>query len=343
MFNCFYQGNSSEAYTEYLHCLQIFGISLPASKFESFTSTTWQFVRLFFHRLWIGRWLSRKSGGLFCSGAKRSEALTSARELSLVFNRLNQLHLATNMNDHHGLMMSLYAVNMAEASINVMNPSDLINIYMTASLRVKQSYPRCLKFFARYYLSNAKAESAKMCGQIKKFQWAFTPYGYRFFILHDFATNSDDSIFATLNNKADPMTYVMKEYREHLLNKAIQYLVGAVGTYGNKNMKNAQNQPSTPNVQTGTIISNVLNYTTLLRNTMSGDEDLTNKDEVVAWWCNVLMVAAYWLLGEDNNAKELYALIDHLPEQLKLNNEKDGGETLPKALHTIFKAKEILM
>lgn len=245
------------------------------------------------------------------------------------------------MNDHHGLMMSLYAVNMAEASINVMNPSDLVNIYMTASLRVKQSYPRYLKFFARYYLSNAKSESAKICGPLKKFQWAFTPYGYRFFILHDFATNSDDSIFANLNNKADPMTYVMKEYREHLLNKAIQYLVGAVGHNGTRNIKNTQHQPSAPNVQTGTIISNVLNYTTLLRNTMSGDEDLTNKDEVVAWWCNVLMVAAYWLLGEDSNAKDLTSLIDQLPEQLRPSN--DGGETLPKALHTIFKAKGILM
>lgn len=116
------------------------------------------------------------------------------------------------MNDSHGLMMSLYAINMAETSTTIMNSSDLIDIYMTAALRVKRSYPKYLQFFARYYVNKAKQESSKLCEQIRKFQWIFTPYGYRFFIRHNFLydANSNESLFTTMGNKSDPMTYVTK-------------------------------------------------------------------------------------------------------------------------------------
>ncbi|XP_055383101.1 sterol regulatory element-binding protein 1 [Condylostylus longicornis] len=347
----FSKGNSSGAYSDYLLCLQTFGITLPASRIEAITATTWQFVRLFFHRIWIGRYLSRKAGGLFCSTKARSDALVSARELSLVFHRLNQLHLATKMSDSHGLMLSLFAVNMAEASTAVMNPSDLVDIYMTAALRVKRTYPTYLQFFGRYYVSKAKQESSKVCGQIHKFQWAFKPYGYRYFISHGFNRTSDEILFANVNNKADPMVYVMKQYREHLLNKAIRCLVGAVkfrqhdnsnynggSTVHQENSQKTESTPSAPNIRSGSLVSDVLNYTIILNDTMSGEGDLTNKDSIVEWWSSLLIIAAYWLLGEDEQAAELYDVVDKLPEQLNYE-----GETLPKALHSIFQAKKLLL
>ncbi|XP_055909282.1 sterol regulatory element-binding protein 1 [Eupeodes corollae] len=338
----FTQGNASAAYSEYLLCMQVFGITLPLSKMETFSLTSWQFIRFFFHRIWIGRWLSRKSGGLFCTDSTRKEALTSARELSLVANRLNQIHLATNMNDSHGVLISLFSLNMAEASGAILNPADLISIYMTAALRVKRSYPRWLKFFGRYYVSKAKQESAKMCEQIKKYQWAFTPYGYRYFISHDFDASSGDSLFATLSNKADPFSYVLKEYREHLLLKAIQCLVGASKSGRNdrsnnkplKPTKEGDTSPQVPSPPAGTIVSNVLKYTTLLKETMSPDDI----DKKIDWWSNVLIVSVHWLLGEDEQSEKLYDTINSLPECLHVD-----GESLPKALRTVFRARTIIL
>ena len=293
------------------------------------------------HIIWIGRWLSRKCGGLFCPKEKRREALISARELSLVFHQLNQLHLSTNLIDFNGPLLSLNAVNMAEVSIGLMHSSDLVNIYMSAALRVKKSYPKCMIFLSRYYLSNAKSEGAKRCGQIRKFQWVFTPYGYKYFIHHDFKLECYYNMFATINNKADPMSYVMKKYREHLLNKAVQILLGAVSDNALRNNRNGSRPASASNLSTGTIISNVLNYTALLKNTMSTDDDLGNNDETVSWWNNLLIIAAYWLLGEDDKAKNLYATILKLPDNLNAfsNNEKD---TLPNALFNIFQAKQLM-
>lgn len=208
------KGNGSGAYRELIRCLQSYGQFLPTTKRECFFATSWQFIRMILHQLWIGKFLSRKAGGLFCSVDKRIEALNSAKELSLVYHRLNQINLSTNMEDSHGLLLSLSAINMAEAAASVMNPENLIEIYMTAALRVKKSYPRLLQFFSRYYLNKAKMESSKLGNKIPiEFQWLLTPYGYRFFLAGSFDysnTLSDESIFSVLGNKADPMSFVTK-------------------------------------------------------------------------------------------------------------------------------------
>lgn len=145
----FEAGNCDAAFAKYLKCLQVFGMDLPTSRFDSFTLTTWQFIRMCLHRIWIGRWLSRKTGGLFCADIVRKRALQSAKELSLIMHRLNQLHLSSKIADSHGFMMSLFAINMGEAAADIISPEDMIEIYLTAALRVKRTYPKFLQFFSR--------------------------------------------------------------------------------------------------------------------------------------------------------------------------------------------------
>lgn len=145
----FKNGNGELAYTEYSRCLITYGLKLPTSRFECFSMTLWQFIRMLLHRIWIGRWLSRKTGGLFCSDVIRNDALVSAKELTLIFHRMNQLHLTLNMNDGNGLMISLYSINMAETALQIMESSHLIEIYLTAALRVKRTYPKYLQYFAK--------------------------------------------------------------------------------------------------------------------------------------------------------------------------------------------------
>lgn len=150
----FSAGNSLAAYTEYTKCLQIFGLSLPTSRLDCWFVTIWQFVRMCLHRVWIGRWLSRKAGGLYCSQPIRQRALLSAKELAIIMHRLNQLHLTSKITDGHGFMMSLFAINMAEAAADVMPADDMVDIYLTATLRVKRNYPKFMQFFSRYLVQN---------------------------------------------------------------------------------------------------------------------------------------------------------------------------------------------
>ena len=81
----------------------------------------------------------------------RREAVASAKELSLVYHRLHQLHLVSGSVDGHftGLMLAFSAVNMAEASADNLQPEQLAEIYVAAALRIKESCPSFLQFCNR--------------------------------------------------------------------------------------------------------------------------------------------------------------------------------------------------
>lgn len=333
------------------------------------------------HRLWIGRFLSRRNGGFFKSEAIRSDALISAKELALVYHRMNQLNLSLNMKDSNGLMLSLCSVNMAEAAGKMMEPESMMEIYLTTALRVKRTYPKILQFFCRYYLSKAK-QTSLMCSHIPaRLQWAFTPYGYRFLVSHRFRYEShtpETSIFSKLGNKADPLSFVVRDYREHLLEKSIQCLVGSGSNSKdevNKDSKikcrhqeekHSAESEASPNSSAdensdgaegektfkGSQISDVLSYTQLVKHTMSVEKAVQFadknsladnqktwcEDRLAQWWCNLLSVAALWLLGEDHDAEKLYAFIEKWPIQFDCLESK-----LPKALFAAWNARKGLM
>lgn len=377
----FERGNASESYAELIRCLQSYGLSLPTTRLERFSTTTWQFMRMILHNLWIGRFLSRRNGGLFKSEAKRSEALSSAKELSLVFHRLNQLNLSSNMKDSNGVMLSLYAINMADAAGNLMEPELLLEIYLVAALRIKRSYPKILQFLCRYYLSKAKQASIKCSHIPTKYQWAFTMYGYKFLINHRFryeSQSSNNTIFSKLGNKADPLAYALKEYREHLLEKAIHCLVGSgtrnknevskestVKKRNKKEVKQSETSEASPSSSAdegtenennrfikGTQISDVLSYTKLVLHSMAADkpiqfddkislrdgQQIGSEDKLAVWWASILSVAANWLLGEDFTAEKFYATIEKWPSDFC-----DVESNLPKALFGAYNARKGLM
>uniref|UniRef100_A0A8D8MWK3 Sterol regulatory element-binding protein 1 n=1 Tax=Culex pipiens TaxID=7175 RepID=A0A8D8MWK3_CULPI len=370
----FERGNTAVSLQETKRCLASFGLTLPRSRFETATATCWQFVRMFLHRIYIGRWLSRRTGGLFKPAAQRMDALNSAKELALLFHRLNQLSLVSDQPEANGLMMSLYAVNMAETAASVISPEDTIEIYITAALRVKKSYPRFMQYFCRYYLAKAR-QVARGCDQASgKFSWAFTSYGFRFLTNHAvrFEEHSD-FMFTMLANRADPLEYMMRDYRENLLQKSIQCLVGS-GQISRKHASAAflqKSQPSSGEEKTitpkddqsdngkpstsasypysGCQISNVLHFTELLNNCLSVERAPTTFDKCVLgenccqdrlahWWSSLLSIAAHWLLGEDSEAERLYPHIENIPPEMSKSED-----TLPKALFAAFNAKRSLL
>uniref|UniRef100_A0A1Y1MFB5 BHLH domain-containing protein n=1 Tax=Photinus pyralis TaxID=7054 RepID=A0A1Y1MFB5_PHOPY len=328
------KGDRVGANQELRKCLQTFGLSLPTSRFEIFTAFFWQVCRQFLHRLWIGKWLSRHAGGFFVDGVTRYEALVSCRDLALVYHSLNQLHLVNGPGDSGhiaGIVLSFTAVNLAEAAESKVSPPILADIYVSAALRIKASCPPFIHGVHRYYLGLAKLASTNSCDPMpQRLQWLFTPYGYRFFISQKFSYDSEliDLPFSNLGNRADPMAYVMKVYREQLIEKGLQTLVAP----------GCRNEGSDRKTQT----SDVLNYVSMLLESVTADIPAVfnsttlhkYEDEVGHWWTSILAVACYWLLGEENNSERLHQQIENLPKVLY-----DLSDPLPKAVLAAYIAR----
>ncbi|GLV35496.1 Sterol regulatory element binding protein [Carabus blaptoides fortunei] len=329
------KGDRIGATQELKRCLQCFGTSLPTSRFELFVSTSWQFIRQFLHRIWIGRWLARHAGGFFVDSTTRHEALSSCKELALVYHRLNQIQLvSSNIEAGHtvGLMSALTAVNLAEAASSMLSADQMVDIYVAAALRMKFTCPSFLQGVNRYYLGLAKQISVNTCEHIpSRLQWLFSPYGYKFFVQQRFSYDvlTPSTPFTCLGNKADPMAYVMQVYREHLLERALQTLVAPGG----------KTDVCEDDPVRRTQTSDVLTYVQLLMENVTTDipalfnHSTTHsyQDEIAHWWSGVVGVAAYWLLGEDSQAERLYARVEALPESLATLSDP-----LPRAVLAAF-------
>ena len=166
------------------------------------------------HRLIIGRWLSRKTGGLFCTKQDRMDGLNSIKELSLLYHRLNQLQLVGNIKSP-GLIISLRATNLSDIATSIMLPEDIIDINITSALRLKQTFPKLPEYFFNSLLSCAK-NASKLCNNVPtKFKWLLTPYGAKFLKQYSVKfniknDNCNDSIFSRLINQSDPLYFFMR-------------------------------------------------------------------------------------------------------------------------------------
>lgn len=211
----FDQGNANAAFIAYEKCLQMFGVTLPQSWFELIPMTIWQFLRCCVHRLRVGPWLSRKFGRIIRSDETQKDALNSAQELAIILNRCNQIHLSQNISDGCGLILSMYAVNMAEVARNIA-PLTLIDVYLTAALRCRKNYVYFFSWIcSRYYLYKARNEATLLCGQKlpPKYNWIFNnAYGYKFickFSFDNILENMESAnIFTSEINPLDTLSAV---------------------------------------------------------------------------------------------------------------------------------------
>ncbi|PSN41839.1 hypothetical protein C0J52_16229 [Blattella germanica] len=246
------KGDHAAGSQELRRCLQAFGRPLPASKLELLSATLWQLIRQVLHRIWIGRWLAKHSGGFFID---------------------------------------------------------------------------------KFYLSLARHICLKGCSQVPMhLQWLFTAYGHRFFVSHRWSYGCASlSPFSSLGNRADPLSYVMRAYREHLLERALQTLVapgGRLEACDDDPLRRTQTADVLTYVQL--LIENAIatgNQTDASASLSTNIQVTCSEDELSHWWSGVVGIAAYWLLGEETQAERLYPKVETLPECLnKLT------DPLPRAL-----------
>lgn len=338
----FNRGDFSSASAVYLRLLQQYGINLPTeaniTRLELCTFTIWQGVRTFLYRLPFSLWLARKVGGLFCPIETRAYALALTKEIGWILHRLNQIQLieqrkkgAGESNSLYGTMLSLYAINMCETADQEMQPKEMSEVYLIAALRAKST--PWLKLLRGYYMRKAKGYHFLGASENSKFDSLFSEYGYKFVVNRSIGDGSGRSdLFATSNKQCEPIAQLQQDYCQHVLEKAIESLLGLKNTtasHSNNTIKNFQ-QPQ---------VHNVLAFTKFLLESIEGDT--LNDGNYISWLTHVLMVASHWMLCDFEIADQYAEKTRNFPTNLLTTNE--NSQILLKSLFAAFMSKRELV
>ncbi|NXV93320.1 SRBP1 protein, partial [Calonectris borealis] len=318
------------------------GRPLPASHGDLACSLLWSLLRHLLQRLWVGRWLAARAGGLRPDPPPPAHVRQSARDAAMAYHRLHQLHLAGKQAGGHllAINLALSAVNLAECAGDAISVAALAEIYVAAALRVKTSLHRCFHFLARPFLCSARRVALSHGGAVPPaMQWLCHPLGHRFFVDGDWAVKGvpRETIYSSAGNPVDPLAQVTQLFREHLLEKALCCV--------------AMPEPGRPAAQGEGRFSDALEYLQLLNgcsdasgapgpapSISSGLAAVTGTDPVSKWWASIIGTVIHWLQGDEEGAERLYPLVETMPRALQ-SSEKP----LPRAALHSFRAVRAML
>ncbi|KAK2533660.1 Srebf1 [Columba guinea] len=322
--------------------LAALGRPLPASHGDLTCSLLWTLLRHLLQRLWVGRWLAARAGGLRRDPPPANHVRQSARDAAMAYHRLHQLHLTGKQAGGHllAINLALSAVNLAECAGDAVSVAALAEIYVAAALRIKASLHRCFHFLARPFLCSARRVALSHGGAVPPaMQWLCHPLGHRFFVDGDWAVKGvpRETIYSSAGNPVDPMAQVTQLFREHLLEKALCCV--------------AMPEPGRPAAQGEGRFSDALEYLQLLNgcsdvsgepgpapSISSGLAGVTGTDPVSKWWASIIGTVIHWLRGDEEGAERLYPLVETMPRVLQ-SSEKP----LPRAALHAFRAVRAML
>uniref|UniRef100_A0AAQ5Y8R0 Sterol regulatory element-binding protein 1 n=1 Tax=Amphiprion ocellaris TaxID=80972 RepID=A0AAQ5Y8R0_AMPOC len=336
------RGDFAQASHNLWTCLKALGRPLPTSQLDLTCAALWSLLRFCLQRLWVGRWLAARAGGLRSDRPLQEDACKSSRDAALVYHRLHQLHMTGKLNGSHlsAVHMALSAVNLAECSGSCLPVASLAEVYVSAALRVKASLPRILHFTSRVFLSSARQACLSSSGSVPPaMQWLCHPLGHRFFVDGDWAIRSTpkESIYSQAGNTVDPLAQVTQAFREHLLEKAL-YCVAQ--PHGEKNPSQGEGEyaDALEYLQLLISASDAAGATSQSFAIGSNMATVTGCDPHSKWWSSVAVVIINWLQGDDAAAERLYPTVEHLPRSLQ-----NAESLLPKACLNTFRAVRALL
>ncbi|KAM9346480.1 sterol regulatory element-binding protein 1 [Symphorus nematophorus] len=336
------RGDFAQASHNLWTCLKALGRPLPTSQLDLACAALWSLLRFCLQRLWVGRWLAARAGGLRSDRPLQEDACKSSRDAALVYHRLHQLHMTGKLNGSHlsAVHMALSAVNLAECAGSCLPVASLAEVYVSAALRVKASLPRILHFTSRVFLSSARQACLSSSGSVPPaMQWLCHPLGHRFFVDGDWAIRSTpkESIYSQAGNTVDPLAQVTQAFREHLLEKAL-YCVAQ--PCGEKNPRQGEGEyaDALEYLQLLISASDAAGATSQSFAIGSNMATVTGCDPHSKWWSSVAVVIINWLQGDDQAAERLYPTVEHLPRSLQ-----NAESLLPKACLNTFRAVRALL
>uniref|UniRef100_A0A3B4BAX4 Sterol regulatory element-binding protein 1 n=1 Tax=Periophthalmus magnuspinnatus TaxID=409849 RepID=A0A3B4BAX4_9GOBI len=317
------RGDFAQASQNLWTCLKALGRPLPTSQLDLACAALWSLLRFCLQRLWVGRWLAARAGGLRSDRPLQEDACKSSRDAALVYHRLHQLHMTGKLNGSHlsAIHMALSAVNLSECAGSCLPVATLAEVYVSAALRVKASLPRILHF-------------TSCSSDLSIVQWQCAPgyavpgWQYRSVV---------QTVFTSNTVVMDPLAQVTQAFREHLLEKSLYCVAQPRGEKGPSHGE-GEYADALEYLQLLMSASDAAGATTQSFAIGSNMATVTGCDPHSKWWSSVAVVIINWLHGDDSAAERLYPTVEHLPRSLQ-----NAESLLPKACLNTFKAVRALL
>jgi sterol regulatory element-binding transcription factor 1 len=345
------RGSHVEAETQMRGCLRSLGRPLPTTKLDLVASLFWNVIRQVLHRAGMCRWIEVKAGTLW-RNVTQQEIKVSARDATVIYHKLLQLHLTDHVNQGMwaGLNLALCAVNLADVAGDSLPRDGVAEIYVLAAMTIRFYFTARLQFFARYFLSRARRKCLSCPSAVTmSLQWLCHPIGHRYFVDAAWSGRHGNSIYSCCVNDLDPLAHITRGLREHIMEKAVRALV----TPGYKDHIGLGTDNNTNWI--GHNATEALTYIHLLTELSSGFETCpkigcgfgstvstkTGIDELSRWWAGILAVAAHWLAASDDAlsltaAERFYSVVDSMPKTLQNSNDP-----FIKCLYIAYKARRL--
>ncbi|XP_034781855.2 sterol regulatory element-binding protein 1-like isoform X1 [Acipenser ruthenus] len=336
------RGDFAQASQNLWTCLKALGRPQPTSHPDMACSLMWSLVRLVLQRLWVGRWLAGRAGGLWRDRELQDDVRKSSRDAALVYHRLHQLHMTGKLGGSHlaAINMALSSVNLAECAGSTISVATLSEIYVSAALRIKTSLPKGLHYMSRFFLSSARQVCLSPSGTVPPaMQWLCHPLGHRFFVDGDWAVRSTprDSIYSIAGNSVDPLAQVTQAFREHLLEKAL-YCIAKPENEKALTEGEGEFSDALEYLQLLNGCSDAAGITTQTFAIGSNMTGVTGTDPIAKWWASMVVVAVNWLQGDDEAAERLYPMVEYMPKVLNTTEN-----SLPRAALFAFRTMRTLL
>ncbi|XP_041073648.1 sterol regulatory element-binding protein 1-like isoform X2 [Polyodon spathula] len=336
------RGDFAQASQNLWTCLKALGRPQPTSHPDMACSLMWSLVRLVLQRLWVGRWLAGRAGGLWRDRELQDDVRKCSRDAALVYHRLHQLHMTGKLGGSHlaAINMALSSVNLAECAGSTISVATLSEIYVSAALRIKTSLPRGLHYMSRFFLSSARQVCLSPSGTVPPaMQWLCHPLGHRFFVDGDWTVRSTprDSIYSIAGNSVDPLAQVTQAFREHLLEKAL-YCIAKPENEKALTEGEGEFADALEYLQLLNSCSDAAGIATQAFAIGSNMAAVTGTDPVAKWWASVVVVAVNWLQGDDDAAERLYPMVEYMPKVLNTTEN-----SLPRAALFAFRTVRTLL
>lgn len=315
--------------------LKALGRNIPVSRFDMWACTVWNSLRFFLNKVFIGRWLAKRAGGHEkddSEDGKYTTAETSARDAAVMYLQYLQIALVSSkpLSALSVTSIGLVTLNLAHCAGNALSSESIAEVYATVALAIKHTFPRKMRFVSRYFFSKGRTY-AKEYNTPGYLSWMHNAMAYQLVKQEDISFVPRKSLFSQIAEPSNPLSCLTQGLHEEMLETALYQLVVPMEKNGKKDSSNGEPQDA-------------LHILAYLENPDScgrpPQDTLSFVDcrDVCKWWSEIIIVAAHWMLGDEEAAERRYYSLEKLPAVLEFSDD-----SLPKAALLAFKARKLLM